>query len=77
MLTFQDLREKKLKSMPAGEHVWNKKIKGVSTMIHKNNGKYVLYIDNEKLDEYPTMARAKMSAEEFVKAANKEKNNAI
>ena len=38
-------------------------------MIHKEKGKYALYIDNEKLDEYPTIARAKRSAEEFVKAA--------
>jgi hypothetical protein len=30
---------------------------------------YCLYLDNEKLDEYPTLARAKKSAEEFVKAA--------
>jgi|TARA_R110000822_G_scaffold34236_2_gene97559 hypothetical protein len=69
MLTFQELREKKLKGMPPGEHVWDKRIQRVSTMIHKDNGKYVLYIDNEKLDEYPTIARAKRSAEEFVKAA--------
>ena len=55
--------------MPPGEHVWDKKIKGVLTMIHKEKGKYALYIDNEKLDEYPTIARAKRSAEEFVKAA--------
>jgi len=69
MLTFRELREKKLKGMPPGQHVWNKKIQRVSTMIHKDKGKYVLYIDNEKLDEYPTIARAKRSAEEFVKAA--------
>jgi len=72
MLTFRELREKKLRGMPPGQHVWDKKIQRVSTMIHKDKGKYVLYIDNEKLDEYPTMARAKKSAEEFVKAAKKE-----
>ena len=56
--------------MPPGEHVWDKKIKGVFCMIHKeNDGMYCLYIDNEKLDKYPTLARAKKSAEEFVKAA--------
>jgi|TARA_R110000782_G_scaffold12979_1_gene38420 hypothetical protein len=69
MLSFRQLREKKLKGMPPGEHVWDKKIKGVFCMIHKAKGKYALYIDNEKLDEYPTIARAKRSAEEFVKAA--------
>jgi hypothetical protein len=69
MLSFRQLREKKLKGMPAGEHVWNKKIKGVLAMIHKVKNQYVLYIDNERLDEYPTMARAKISAEAFIKAA--------
>ena len=69
MLSFRQLREKKLKGMPPGEHVFDKKMKGVSVMIHKEKGKYALYIDNEKLDEYPTIARAKRSAEEFVKAA--------
>ena len=29
MLTFRELREKKLKGMPPGQHVWDKKIKGV------------------------------------------------
>jgi hypothetical protein len=38
-------------------------------MIHKVKNQYVLYIDNERLDEYPTMARAKISAEAFIKAA--------
>ena len=70
MITFQELREKKLKGMPPGEHVFDKKMKGVSVMIHKTDaGMYCLYLDNEKLDEYPTLARAKKSAEEFVKAA--------
>ena len=70
MLSFRELREKKLKGMPPGEHVFDKKMKGVSVMIHKTDaGMYCLYIDNEKLDEYPTLARAKKSAEEFVKAA--------
>ena len=69
MITFQELREKKIKGMPPGEHVFGGKIKGVSVMIHKEKDKFCLYIDNEKLDEYPTLARAKKSAEEFVKAA--------
>lgn len=73
MLTFRELREKKLKGMPPGQHVFGKKIKGVSVMIHKeDDGMYCLYIDNEKLDKYPTLARAKKSGEEFVKAAKKE-----
>ena len=35
MLSFRQLREKKLKGMPPGEHVWDKKIKGVLTKIAK------------------------------------------
>ena len=33
MITFQELREKKLKGMPPGEHVFDKKMKGVSVMV--------------------------------------------
>ena len=70
VLSAKELREKMLPGMPPGEHVFGKKMKGVSVMIHKeNDGMYCLYIDNEKLDKYPTLARAKKSAEEFVKAA--------
>jgi len=71
MITFQELREKKIKGMPPGEHVFGpKKMNGRSVMVHKTDeGMFCLYIDNEKLDEYPTLARAKKSAEEFVKAA--------
>ena len=70
MITFQELREKKIKGMPPGKHVFDTKMKGVSVTIHKkDDGMFCLYLDNEKLDEYPTIARAKKSAEEFVKAA--------
>ena len=44
MITFQELREKKLKGMPPGEHVFDKKMKGVSVMIHKDRCWYVLFI---------------------------------
>ena len=74
MITFQELREKMMPGMPPGEHVFDKKMGGVSVMVHKEkDGMYCLYIDNEKLDKYPTLARAKKSGEEFVKAAKKEK----
>jgi hypothetical protein len=70
MLTFHELREAMKKGMPPGTHVWDAKIQRVKAMVHKTDkGMFCLYLDNEKLDEYPTLARAKKSAEEFVKAA--------
>ena len=73
MRTFSELREAMKKGMPPGEHVWDARIQRAKVMVHKTpDGMFCLYIDNEKLDKYPTLARAKKSAEEFVKAAKKE-----
>ena len=40
MKTFLELREAMSKGMPPGEHVFDKKIKGVEVMIHKDKGKF-------------------------------------
>lgn len=62
MKKFKDLNRK----MPPGEHVFDKKIKGVSVMIHKNQNKFDVFIDNDKLDSYPNLATAKKMAMQFV-----------
>ena len=46
MIKFRHLREKMLKGMPPGEHVYDKKISGVTLMIHKEKGKFEL---NERI----------------------------
>ena len=71
MLTFIQLREKMGKGMPPGEHVFDKKVNGKTVMVHKEKGKFVTYIDMEKLDSYPSLGMAKKAGMEFVKAAKK------
>ena len=38
-------------------------------MIHKHRGKFFLYIDGDKLDDFSNLNSAKKAGEEFVKAA--------
>ena len=71
MLTFIQLREKMGKGMPPGEHVFDTKVNRSHLMIHKEKGKFVTYIDKEKLDSYPSLGMAKKAGMEFVKAAKK------
>jgi hypothetical protein len=71
MINFKDLREKKIKGMPAGEHVFDKKVNGVSVMIHKDKGKFVVYIDNEKLDSFTSKSAAQKFGIEFAKEYKK------
>jgi len=69
MIKFRHLREKISKNMPKGDHVFDKKINGVTLMIHKDKGKFVTYIDNEKLDTYLTQREAEKMGREFIKQA--------
>ena len=55
--------------MPPGKHVFDTKIKGSQIMIHKDKGKFCLYIDGDKLDDFSNLNSAKKAGEEFVKAA--------
>ena len=67
MKTFSELREARRKGMPPGEHVFDTKIKGIEVMIHKEKGKFVLYIDGDKLDVFSNLNSAKKAGTEFVK----------
>ncbi|OUT94625.1 MAG: hypothetical protein CBB96_05535 [Gammaproteobacteria bacterium TMED36] len=69
MKKFKQLREAKKKRMPPGDHVYDKKISGVEVMVHKEKGKFVLYIDGDKLDDFPNLNTAKKAGDEFVKQA--------
>lgn len=70
-MKFSQFREAMKKGMPSGDHVFDKKIKGVEVMIHKEKNKFVLYIDRDKLDEFPNLNMAKKAGMEFVKQAGK------
>ena len=64
--TFKSIRELTGRH-PAGEMVFNKKIGGVSAMIHKEKNVFVVYIDGDRLDNYKTQREAERMAKEFVK----------
>ena len=68
-MKFSQLREKMSKGMPPGEHAYDKKISGVTLMIHKEKGKFVTYIDGERLDAYRTQREAEKMGREFIKQA--------
>jgi len=70
-MKFVEFREALKKGMPPGEHVFDKKVKGVEIMIHKEKNKFALYIDREKLDDFPNINMAKKAGMEFVKQAGK------
>lgn len=63
MKQFSELRKK----MPPGDHVFDKKINGVQVMVHKDKGKFVAYVDGDKLDTYRTQREAEKAADQFVK----------
>ena len=64
MKSFSELREAK---MPKGKHVFGKKVKGISVMVHQDGNKFVAYVDNEKLDTFRDQKSAEAAALEFVK----------
>jgi hypothetical protein len=66
MKTFKQLRESRGK-MPPGQHVSDMKVGKNSIMIHKDKGKFVAYIEGEKLDSYSSQKEAERMAQEFIK----------
>ena len=66
MKTFLDLRELAGRR-PEGKNVFNKKIKGVKVMIHKERNGFVAYIDGDRLDVYKSQKEAEKAASEFMK----------
>lgn len=65
MKTFQELKEK-LGRHPSGQMVFNKKIKNIPVMIHKEASGFVVYIDGDRLDSYKTQKQAEQSAVQIV-----------
>lgn len=68
---MKNFREMRKKGMPPGEHVFDTKINRVHLMVHKEKGKFVTYVDMDKLDTYPTLGMAKKAGQEFIKALKK------
>ena len=66
MKTFLDLRELTGRK-PEGKIVFNKKMKGVKVVIHKERNGFVAYIDGDRLDVYRSQREAEKAASEFMK----------
>ena len=63
MKLFTELRKK----MPPGEHISDFKVNRISVMIHKDKGKFVAYVDGDRLDAYKSQKEAEKAATQFVK----------
>lgn len=66
MRTFVQLRELAGRK-PSGETIFNKKIDRIPVKITKEKNRFVVYIDNDRLDAYRTQREAEKMAKEFVK----------
>jgi len=64
MKTFQQIREKK---MPAGQHVFDKKVNRHTVMVHKDNKGFSVYIDGDKLDTFRNQKEAEKAGIAFAK----------
>ena len=71
MIHFKQLREKKLRGMPPGQHVFDKKVKNVKVMVHKDAKGFTTYIDGDKLDTFRSEREAQKAGMEFAKELTK------
>lgn len=68
MKSFKTLLSE-IKGKPKGEVVFNKKIKGIPTIIVKEKGTFpfVVYIDGDRLDAFKSQKDAEKSANKVIK----------
>jgi len=66
MKSFLELRELTGRK-PEGKMVFNKKMKGIKVMIHKEKNGFVAYIDGDRLDVYKSQKEAEKAINEFMK----------
>lgn len=66
MKTFVQLRELAGRK-PTGDIIFNKKIDRIPVKITKEMNRFVVYIDNDRLDAYRSQREAEKMAKEFVK----------
>ena len=64
MKLFTEIRHK---GMPRGEHISDFKVNRIPVMVHKERGKYVTYVDGDRLDVYKSQKEAEKAASEFMK----------
>jgi len=65
MKTFMQIREKN--NLPVKDKVFSKRVNRHNVSVHNVNNKFVVYIDNEKLDTYRTQKEAEKMGVAFAK----------
>ena len=53
--------------MPAGQHVFDKKVNRHTVMVHKDNKGFSVYIDGDKLDTFKNQKEAEKAGIAFAK----------
>jgi len=53
--------------MPKGDHVFSKKVKSHTVMVHKDTKGFTTYIDGDKLDTYRSQKEAEKMGVAFAK----------
>lgn len=66
MKDFSQLREFRGRK-PKGRPVFSKRLQKVSVAVHKEMGKFVTYVDGDRLDAYNSQKEAEKAGMEFVK----------
>lgn len=66
MKRFSQIRELAGRE-PKGQKVYDKKVKGISIMVRKDQGRFITYVDGDRLDAYKTSKEAEKAGLEFVK----------
>lgn len=64
MKTFRELREAR---KPKGKVVYDKKVKGIPTMITKDGGKYTAHVDGDEVDTFRKEKDAKDAIDTLIK----------
>jgi len=66
MKKFSQIRELAGRGLK-GQKVYDKKVKGISIMVHKDQGRFITYVDGDRLDAYRNQKEAENAGLEFVK----------
>jgi|TARA_Y100000389_G_C17451818_1_gene515395 hypothetical protein len=66
MKDFSQLRELAGRK-PKGRKVYDKKVKGISVVVHSDQNKFVTYVDGDRLDAYRSQREAEKAGLEFIK----------
>jgi len=66
MKRFSQIRELAGRK-PKGQKVYDKKVKGISIMVYKDQSSFITYVDGDRLDAYRNQKEAEKAGLEFVK----------